>query len=551
LPQPDEFGNMRPDIRGSDNPCGTQDKRSNKSIFSDATLSPHRIAKRSPEVSVRLTCKTDSWLFALAGLTVGLLYATNLSFCQHSTLQFLDDHFMNSDMHANLLWARSIREQGWLNPVPYHPWANWMQAIAPYPQWVEWWGGEQVFQQSPLYAYVLSLFVQKLVLMRVLQALISIGTCIFLGLFTARICGRLAGWLAFWLAALYAPFYAYSWPFLRDGIAWFITAALLWALSELTYSEWPSARARQFGWLAGMLMGLGFLARETYLLLIPVVLVALAVFAWRRRQFGMVLPVAVATVLALSPLMIRNWSVKAPLFSTSNRLAETMIHGNAGTAHPYTLMVPVETGRILHETGARPLPVLLAAISSHPDGVRGWMRLQLLKFLSLFDPYESPDNLSFYFIATVSPVVRLGLRYWMILPVALAGLFLSIRSGDKAHFWIWTFLPVFVLSLFVGVPLSRYRQSLMVFFIPLAAYFIVFMRNLIGRREIHTAAFYCAALLAGWALILGPLSRQPRVLYDRPTEYLLSAQVFHELGKEQKAQAMLDFVRRRFPDAVP
>jgi len=63
--------------------------------------------------------------------------------------------------------------------------------------------------------------------MRALQALMSIGTCVFLGLFTARICGRLAGWIAFWLAALYAPFYAYSWPFLRDGLAWFITAALL------------------------------------------------------------------------------------------------------------------------------------------------------------------------------------------------------------------------------------------------------------------------------------------------------------------------------------
>jgi len=102
-------------------------------------------------------------------------------------------------MHANLLWARGIREQGRLNPVPYHPWTDWMQAFAPYQQWVEWWGGEQIFQQSPLYAYVLSIFVKKLALMRALQALMSIGTCVFLGLFTrafaaASLAGLPFGW---------------------------------------------------------------------------------------------------------------------------------------------------------------------------------------------------------------------------------------------------------------------------------------------------------------------------------------------------------------------
>jgi len=77
-----------------------------------------------------------------------LLYAANLIYCQHSVLQLLDAGASDSDMHANLMWAKGIREQGWLNPRPYHPWTNWMQLIAPYPQWVEWWGGEQTFQQS-------------------------------------------------------------------------------------------------------------------------------------------------------------------------------------------------------------------------------------------------------------------------------------------------------------------------------------------------------------------------------------------------------------------
>lgn len=89
------------------------------------------------------------WSFAVAALTAGLLYGTHFIFCQRSTLQFLDLFFVDSDMHANLMWARGIREQGWLNPAPYHPWNHWMQTVAPYSQWVEWWGGQQIFQQPP------------------------------------------------------------------------------------------------------------------------------------------------------------------------------------------------------------------------------------------------------------------------------------------------------------------------------------------------------------------------------------------------------------------
>ena len=498
------------------------------------------------------TPQVGSWSFVVAGVIVVLLYAANLIYCQHSILQLLDAAVSGySDMHANLMWAEGIREQGWLNPRPYHPWTDWMQTIAPYPQWVEWWGGEQTFQQSPLYTYLLSLFMHKYLSMRILQALLSIGTCTFIGLFTARIAGRTAGWIAFWLAALYAPFYLYSWPFLRDGLGWFLIAALLWALSELARQEWSARRAAPLAWLVGTLLGLGFLAKETYLLLIPLVWAALACFAWKRRQWDIVARVALGTVLTVSPLLIRNSLVEAPLFSSSNRFAEVFISGNAGDSSPYLFSIPREMGSILYETHGRTLPLIRAIVASHPDGVRGWMRLQLLKLRSLLDPYESPDNLSFYFVEHISPVVRFGLRYWMILPPALAGLFLGLRRHEQAHLWIWIFLPVFLAGLLIGIPVSRYRQSLMVMLIPCAAYFLAFLYGLIRRSEFRLASICCVVLLAGWWSVLGPLSQQPRERYERPNEYLLSVQLYHQLGDEPKAQAILDVVRQKFPGLLP
>lgn len=503
---------------------------------------------KAPEQS----SKSPFWSYVAAGGVVIALYTVHLIYCQHSPLRYLDVVFKTSDMYANLAGAFSIREQGWLYPHPFHPWNTLLLSIAPYPQWVKWWGGEQIYQQSPLYVYMLSAMVKRFFFMRILQALMSIGTCVFIGLFAARMSGRTAGWIAFWLAALYAPFYVYSWPFLRDGLGWFLIAALLWALSELTDAEWPSARARWFALLVGVLLGLGFLAKEAYLLVIPVVWVALAGFAWKRGNWGIVVRVAIASVLSLSPLLIRNFLVGAPLLSSSIVFPEVFVWGNAASVQPnVSVFVPEGTRGILYASGGRILPLIRATVATYPNGVWGLLRLQGGKLLTLFDPYEFADNLSFYFVASISPVVRWGLRYWMILTPGLAGLFLSVWRRERAYVWIWLLLPVFGISMFIGLPVSRYRQSLMSFLMPCAAYFLVFLWIFLRRREFLKAAYCGLPLLLGWTLILGPLSRQARDQYERPQEYLLSAEILHRLGEEQKAEAMLAYVRQKFPGMVP
>jgi 4-amino-4-deoxy-L-arabinose transferase-like glycosyltransferase len=486
--------------------------------------------------------------FLLAGLVVAILYGVNLFYCQHSSLKFMDVFFANSDMHSNLLWAKSIRDQGLLNPLPFHPWATWMQGVAPYSQWTQWWGGQQIFQQSPLYAYLLSAMLHNPLLMRAVQALMGIGTCVFLGTFTARMSGQVAGWITFWLSALYAPFYAYAWPFLRDGLGWFITAALLWALSELIQVEWSTERAGRFAWLSGVLLGLGYLARETYLLAIPMAIAVLAGFAVRRRQWGILVRVCLALTLSLLPLMIRNYAVNAPLLSSSNRFAETFIQGNVSGTIPTTVVFdPGQMGRILTATHGRTLSLIRVTISTHPEGLRGWLKLQEAKAMTLLDPYEIPDNLSFYFVARVSPVVRWGLRYWMILAPALAGLVMSIWRRQFACIWIWTFLPIFLVGLFIGFPLSRYRQSLMVFLLPCAGYFLACLWSYLQNREFAKVALCGLYLLAAWGLLLGPLARRPGTQYERPQEYLISSEIYHALGQEEKATEMLEAVRLKFP----
>jgi hypothetical protein len=78
--------------------------------------------------------------------------------CANSPVFFFPEVFIDSDMYTTRVWAKSILEQGWTNPEPHHPYTFWMTKIGSRAQWEAWWGGQQIFQQSPLHAYIVAAF---------------------------------------------------------------------------------------------------------------------------------------------------------------------------------------------------------------------------------------------------------------------------------------------------------------------------------------------------------------------------------------------------------
>lgn len=486
--------------------------------------------------------------FLVAGLLVCLAYAYQVFACARSPSAYFPYIYKNSDMHANLLWAKSIREQGWINPEPHHPYADWMQRIGTTEEWQQWWGGAQIYQQSPLYAYLLAGmqgFSDDLLYVFVLQAAFAIGLCVCLGLITARVSGDTkTGWVAFILAAAYAPFYAYSQTLLRDTLGWLLLAGLMLALIELDRSASQSVRRRWLSLGVGVILGLGYLARESFALLIPVVCGIHLWRAWKQRDFATPALMAGATCLLLTPLVIRNHAVNAPMFSTSNRFAEAFLIGHARTAHPYRFVIPAETRPVLMASQGKASRVVVETLRSHRSVWR-YVQVQFAKALSLFDPYESADNVSMYYLESISPLVKWGLKHWMIIVPGLAGFIWSVRRKDRRHFWLWVFFPLALLTVLLSVPLSRYRQPLALWWIPWAACFVV---ALVGcwKAQPRRAAVLAASVAVGWLLCLGPLARQPRSAYERPHEYRLAAQIYLQLGQPEKADEMETLLRKRF-----
>jgi hypothetical protein len=247
------------------------------------------------------------------------------------------------------------------------------------------------------------------------------------------------------------------------------------------------------------------------------------------------------------PLVIRNGMVGASLLSTSNRFPEAFILGHARTAHPYRFVIPRETRHILEASEGRPARLVSETLATHPR-VSSWLRQQFLKAASLFDPYESPDNVSLYYLERVSPLVRWGVKHWMILIPGLGGLLFSIMSRDRRHFWLWILFPLALASVLVSLPLSRYRQPLALWWIPWAAYFLVAVARMASSRP-RQAGGLAAAVVAGWLVCLGPLARHPKSAYDRPQEYKVALRVYEQLGQQEKAEAMRVFLHERFASA--
>ena len=492
---------------------------------------------------------------ALAGLGLVLLYGIHFFCCAGSPLIQIPFIYRETDMYANLLWAQSILDQGWLNPQPYHPYVSWMQLIGTREEWMQWWGGSAIFQQSPLYAYFLSglLWLNgNLLYPHLVQTVLGMGLCVLIGLIAGRMANEeRVGWVAFALAALYSPFYACSWPLLRDLLGWVITAIVLLLLLELDRRAEKERKQNRLAAMLGLALGAGYLARETFMLIIPLVLAVLALSAVRRRNYAPGLWLAGGLLLAVSPLLVRNALVGAPLFSSSNRFAEGYIEGNAYGTLPNEFVVLLKMRGILERSGGKTVPVIVETIKTHP-GAGSFLRLQALKVASLFDPYEPCDNVNIYFMESLSPPIRWGLKHWMIIIPGLGGLILSLcrRRKNRSGFWLWILLPPLLAGVLIGAPLSRYRQSLVLLWIPWAALFLVTLWTNFSRNR-RAALGMASALVLGWAACLTVFDRTPRSEYERPGEYRMIIQFYERAGQRDQADAMKRLFRQKFPGQEP
>ena len=376
--------------------------------------------------------------------------------------------------HLHALRSTVYFENLDLDPQSFDLWAQRIAAGE--------WPGDSPFFVDPLYSYVLgglySVFGRSLLLVRVLQAGLGVGTCLIVALIGRRLLGAALGNAAALVLALYRPAVFYDGELEKTTLSMFLFAAAVLALLR------PTARSRL---LAGVLLALAGLARGHLLVLAPFITgwLLLEQPGWGRAAWRMPACFAVAFLAVLAPVVAHNhragggWAVTTSagqnLYIGNNPLNEggsycylPFVRANAlFEEEDFHAEAETRVGRPLDAAAVSRFwaDEALAHVRAHPGPAA---RMLARKLSLLLNDYELPDNQDMYFLARDSWVLRAPLPTfgWLLGP-ALAGMVVTWRRRDARHL---AFLCAgFALSVILFFVQSRFRAPI----VPLLAIFAV------------------------------------------------------------------------------
>ena len=497
------------------------------------------------------TCGTTrTWWFLWSILALGLLIRL-VHFWAISGTAFpkIPLVFTQSDLYATWQWAQTILTGDWLGHDTYHPYFEWMQSMAPLETWYRWWGGKAIFQQAPLYSYwvagLLALSHHSLPFVLLTQLVLgAFHPLVMFGL-ARRVFDERVGLVAAAMTAFYGPFIFHQGTLLRDWLP-----PLLEPLALLLILR---ARDTGRGWnwfLAGTVLGMALLTKETILLFLPLALLWIAV-EYRTQARQAVTACAVLLLglsLAFSPLTLRNALVGAPLSAISNRAAEGLIEGNAADARPIGFHVPHSMKGILERSDGRLWQVTQETLRTHQGDWVGFLSFQLWKLRGVADPLEVPNNLDFYYGLEISPALRPTLRYAIIFPLGLAGFLLSLTRWRQQML-----LLLYGLSVLAGVTatiiLARYRLAFTPVLILYGAAGLAQTYDTLRSRRLAGALLSIGLILSlgvvQQRLVPIPVLRtNPAIMVHGP-EYDYSAKIYAEAGQFDRAIAEMVRFRQK------
>jgi hypothetical protein len=489
-------------------------------------------------------------LLAVLALTVR---ATHL--VQIAETPLLDYHraFSQSDMHLFHQWSLRIVGGDLIGRERYHPLVNWQLAIAPAEKWERWYGDSSpVFYKAPFYAYLLAvlyaIFGDSALPMLVLQALVSTLCVVLLFRIVEIIFDTGSAVAAAGLFALYAPGIHYDATLLRGP--WIVLAALL--VTEALASL-PRRSIRTGAGLLGLATGFAVLVNEGFTPLLVLIGLALIHHHRHRSMAAGAAFYALGVALMLAPVVARNIAVGTRPFSIAAMGLLAVTFFNAAGSDPFFFEVrPAAFVPLLEAGNGGALATVKATLSSF-GSVADAMWFAVLKVSGLAVPFESPDNVSFYYAALKSPLLSVLPGHRVVFPLAIVGVVLVGRRLCQAASLVPVF-AVLTLSILLTIPVSRYRATWTVLLLPFAGFALFRVTEWARQRRLRGLVSAAAALamiivaLATWERRILFAQRARAGVAYRPSEFWVSADVYERRGHLTRAAREMQELARLNPD---
>lgn len=367
------------------------------------------------------------------------------------------------------------------------------------------WLGEEVFEQAPLYPYLLgaaySLLGPRDNVILVVQMLAGVLSCILVYACGRRLYDANTGLLAGLVAAAFGPMVFYECMIMKTFLSPLLTMVALYA--ALRY-----AQRRNVWWIAvsGAVVGLACLVRENHVLVVAALGLWVlstgrqAQVSWSRRGAHLAVLTS-ACALMLLPSAVRNYMVSRDLVVVTAGGGEVfyMAHGPYATGYyqapPFISSSPFQehedfrieaerrTGQELSrgESSRYWSREAWREATEHP-GRTGW--LMLVKATSLLNDFETPDSEYYVVTRDFIPFLYLLPTFGWIAGLGMYGVVKSIVGRPPldslvgtAHPTRWqryqlpvTFAAAHAVSVLLTYNFGRFRSGMIPVWILLAAF---------------------------------------------------------------------------------
>jgi tetratricopeptide (TPR) repeat protein len=351
---------------------------------------------------------------------------------------------------------------------------NWAQIICE-----EGWLGTEIFYRAPFYPYLLSIIFwftpNNLLAVYIMQLVMGICSVALIYSIGKRIYGERAGLIAAGFSLFYSPL-----TFFETKILPTITGIFLGLLSLylLTRAE---QEKKWYYWMAGAAtLGVAAICRPNYLLIIPLLILAILV-VHRRRLRETVIPILILILIpavTIGTVTLRNYVVGKDFVLISANGGITFAQGNNPWARGSIAVIPGFSGEVTNQrheetqiaekvTGRKLKPSEvnrfwfkwgLTFIQKKP---LEYLRLLLYKGAILFNNQELGSNYLLDVDKEVTPWLRLAfLPFGFIMAWAVIGFARIFLERPAALALIAAFVGSFLTAMIFYVN-SRYRMTLM------------------------------------------------------------------------------------------
>ena len=339
------------------------------------------------------------------------------------------------------------------------------------------------------------------------------------------------------MTALYGPFIFYQTTLLRDWLLPILEPLAVLALLKARTSDRP------YAWgLAGVCLGVAVLCKPTASLLMLAALVWIVHDHWKEwRQTSHALSsVIIGVLLVLTPVLIRNAIVGAPLFALSTRTVEAFVLANTDNTS--------ETVRKVFERSRGNLSqAVRETITLHYEGRTSFFAIQVDKMRVLANPYEKPNNTSFDYGREISPILRWTLDYRFVFPLGLVGLMMCLKTW-RSHLLVLLYGLASLVGVLITSPISRYRLVVVPVLILYGAAVLIHWVDDIRERRIGRVLGISGLVLMVALIQLVVFARQgPTFAHD----YYNSAVAYRKQNDFDKATRTISTLSRKLMTESP